>query len=173
MRPAGRLRSVAASIAALAVALVAPAAAASAPVHFQVTDLNGAATEIPAGLPQARALLLIGFRHDDHAALEAWRAGLGLSSRDTDWFEVPVIAVGNAVIRAMILRGMRSGVAGTADRARLAPTFGAAALIAEQLGIAASEPAAVVIDRNGRVLAHAGGAFDPVKAAALMQVLRP
>jgi hypothetical protein len=148
-------------------------AVAGAPVHFQITDLNGAATEIPSGLPQARALLLLGFRHDDHAALDAWREGLGLSSRDSDWFEVPVIGVGNSMIRAVIVRGMRSGVIGAADRARFAPAFGDAAAIAEQLGVDPSAPAAVVVDRTGHVLAYASGAFDPTKAAALIHVLRP
>ncbi|THD52391.1 hypothetical protein [Phenylobacterium sp.] len=147
-------------------------AVAGAAVHFQVTDLNGVATEVPSGLPQGRALLLLGFRHNDHTALDAWRDGLGLSSRDSDWFEVPVIGVGNPMIRGVILRGMRNGVTATADRARFAPAFADAAAIALQLGIDPSEPAAVVIDRTGRVLAHASGAFEPGKAAALMQVLR-
>ena len=77
------------------------------------------------------------------------------------------------MIRGVILRGMRSGVPGTADRARFAPAFADAAAIAQQLGVDPSEPAAVVIDRNGRVLAHASGAFDPSKVAALMLALRP
>ncbi len=154
-------------------ARAAPVAAAAMPLHFRITDLNGAATEIPAGLPQTRALLLLGFRHDDHAALDAWRAGLGLSSRETDWFEVPVIGVGNSMIRAMIVRGMRSGVTGEADRARFAPAFAEAATIARQLGVDPSAPAAVVVDRTGQVLAFASGPFDPVKGAALIHALRP
>jgi hypothetical protein len=168
-----RMKLLAASVAMALSAGVHASQAAAAPVHFQVTDLNGATTEIPAGLPQARALLLIGFRHNDHAALDAWRAGLGLSSRETDWFEIPVIGVGNPMVRAMIQGGMRNGVTAPADRSRFAPAFADATAIAQQLGVDRSEPAAVVIDRNGHVLARASGAFDPARAAALMQVLRP
>jgi hypothetical protein len=164
---------IAVTSAAATLMLVPLSAAAAPPVHFQITDLNGAATEIPSGLPQARALLLLGFRHDDHAALDAWREGLGLNSRDSDWFEVPVIGVGNSMIRAMIVRGMRNGVTGATDRARFAPAFADAAAIAQQLGVDPSAPAAVVVDRTGRVLAYASGAFDPAKAAALIHVLRP
>lgn len=172
MKP-GRRRVWAAALGgALALPLVALSAAAAAPLHFQITDLNGAATTVPTGLPRARALLLVGFRHKDHAALEAWRAGLGLSGRDSDWFEVPVIGVGNP-IRALILSGMRNGVADPAERARLAPAFADPDAIAQQLGVDRAQPAAVVVDRTGRVLARASGPFDPAKAAALMQALRP
>jgi hypothetical protein len=148
-------------------------AVAGAPVDFQIKDLNGVATEVPSGLPQARTLLLLGFRHDDHAALDAWRDGLGLTSGETDWFEAPIIGVGNAMLQGVILRGMRSRVTSAADRARFAPAFADAAAIAQQLGVDATAPAAVVVDRNGHVLASASGAFDPAKAAALMHALRP
>lgn len=170
-RSAGSISARAAAAACLTLAPV--AAFAGAPVHFQVTDLNGVTTEIPAGLPQARSLLLLGFRHDDHAALDAWRDGLGLSSHEVDWFETPVIGVGNGMIRGMITRGMRGQVTGAADRARFAPAFADAAAIAQQLGVESGRPAAVVIDRNGRVLAHVSGAFDPAAAAILMHALRP
>ncbi|MGZ6017434.1 MAG: hypothetical protein ACXWKO_02085 [Phenylobacterium sp.] len=164
----------AAAVAAATSLLAAPSmATAGAPVHFEITDLNGATTEIPSGLPQARALLLLGFRHEDHAALDAWREGLGLSSRDADWFEAPVIGVGNSMIRGMIVRGMRSRVTAAADRARFAPAFADASVIARELGVDQAAPAAVVIDRYGRVLAHASGAYDAAKAAPLMQALRP
>lgn len=160
-------------LSAAAALFLAPLDAVGAPVHFQITDLDGAATEIPAGLPRARVLLLLGFRHDDHAALEGWREGMGLSAGDSDWFEVPVIDVSNALIRGMILRGMRSGVTGAADRARFAPAFADTAAIARQLEVDPSAPAAVVVDRTGRILAHASGVFDPAKAAVLIHVLRP
>ena len=84
-----------------------------------------------------------------------------------------MIGVCNPMIRAVIVRGMRSRVTGAADRARFAPAFADAAAIARQLGVDPSEPAAVVVDRTGRVLASASGAFDPAKAAALMHALRP
>jgi hypothetical protein len=48
--------------------------AAEASFHVHVTDLNGVDVEIPSGLPQARTLMLVGFHHADHAALEAWQA---------------------------------------------------------------------------------------------------
>lgn len=163
------------AFAALAAALLLGAplrAAAGPPVHFQVTDLNGAVTEIPAGLPQPRALLLLGFRHSDQAALDAWRQGMGLRAQDSDWFEVPVIGVGSPLVRSMIVHSMQHGVASQADRARLAPAFAAAATIAAQLGVASDAPAAVVVDREGNVLARSSGAFDTEKALALSRALR-
>jgi hypothetical protein len=148
-------------------------AAAQAAFDLHVTDLNGAALEIPAGLPQTRAVLLLGFRHADHAALEAWRRGLGLRAQDTDWFEVPVIGVGSPMIRSMIVHGMQRGVSSFAERARFAPAFADAAAVALQLGVDPNQPAAVVVDRSGHVLARASGAFDPGKARMLIGALRP
>jgi hypothetical protein len=159
---------------AAALLLLAPAVAAASPaIHFQVTDLNGAVTEIPAGLPQPRALLLLGFRHSDQAALDAWRQGMGLRAEDADWFEVPVIGVGSPMIRSMIVHGMQRRAAGKAERARLAPAFAAAATIAGQLGVDSGAPAVVVVDRAGNVLARSSGSFDQAKATALSAALRP
>ncbi len=147
-------------------------AAAEAPVSLHVTDLNGTAIDIPAGAPQERTLLLLGFRHDDRSALEAWRRGLGLGAQDTDWFEVPVIGVGSPMIRSMIVHGMQSGVSGPVERARFAPAFADAATVARALGVDPHQPAAVVVDRSGRVLARASGAFDPAKGQVLTRALR-
>ncbi len=152
--------------------LLAPfASAAETAVSLRVTTLNGAAMEIPGGLPEPRALLLLGFRHDDRTALEAWRQGLGLRAEDKDWFEVPVIGVGNPMIRSMIVRGMQGGVSSVADRAHFAPAFADAGSVAKQFGVDPDRPAAVVVDRTGRVLARASGPFDPAKAQVLTSAL--
>ena len=169
----GRSSTVCFAVGLAAALLLAPLrAAAETPVSLHVTDLNGAAMEIPTGLPQRRTLLLIGFRHVDHSALEIWRRGLDLRAEDTDWFEIPVIGVRNPMIRSMIVLGMQRGVASFAERARLAPAFADTAAVAAQLGVDPNQPAAVVLDRSGRILARASGAFDPAQAQALKSALR-
>lgn len=155
----------------LAVAL-AVASASSAPLSVQATDLNGKNLTIPGGLPSERTLLLVGFKHADHAALDAWRKGLRLSEDDAAWIETPIIGVGNGMVRRMILSGMRSGARTPQARAHLAPAFADPAAVAAELAVDPARPAAVVVDRNGRVLARASGDYDPVKARGLMEALR-
>ncbi|WP_296596053.1 hypothetical protein [Phenylobacterium sp.] len=167
-----RLSGAVAALAAVVLPLCS-AQAATPPLHFQVTDLNGVTTQVPAGLPQARALLLLGFRHDDRASLDAWRRGLGLRAEDRDWFETPVIGVSAPMIRGMIVHGMQGDVKDPAERAHLAPAFTNPAAVAAQLGVDPAAPAAVVVDREGRVLARASGPFDPRKADTLVRALRP
>jgi hypothetical protein len=160
---------------ACAVAILAVAASdrsAAATLSLQVRDLNGRSLSIPSGLPADRTLLLVGFRHSDRTALDDWRKGLGLSASDPAWLETPIIGVGSGLIRGMILEGMRRGADTPEARAHLAPAFVNAKDVAAALGLDPSRPAAVVIDRAGRVLASAGGDYDPARAHALLAALR-
>lgn len=161
--------------AAFAVAILALSAAsgrsAAAPLSLQVKDLNGRSLSIPGGLPADRTLLLVGFRHADRTALDGWRKGLGLLASDPAWLETPIIGVGNGMIQAMILEGMRRGADTPQARAHLAPAFAPAKEVAVALGLDPSRPAAVVVDRAGRVLARASGDFDPAQARVLLGAL--
>jgi hypothetical protein len=156
---------------AVALALQAGSATAQGPVRLKAVDLNGAAVEIPAGAARGPVLLLVGFRHNDRKALDGWRKGLGLQTEARDWYEIPVIPPGAKMVGGLIMHAMQKGATTDAQRAHLAPTFADAAEVAAQLGVDRHEPAVVVVDRSGRVLARAGGPFDPAKARELTVAL--
>jgi hypothetical protein len=162
---------VAGGLVALTALLISAGAAAAAPLSLTVTDLNGRSITAPGGLPAARTLLLLGFRHADHTVLDGWRRGLSLRDDDPAWLEVPVVPVGSGFVRSMILGGMKRGAATPQARAHLAPAFTEAAPVADALGVDASQPALAVVDRSGHVLARASGAYDPQKAAPLLTAL--
>jgi hypothetical protein len=166
--PLGRALACAAGIFALSSA----GQALAAPLSLEVRDLNGRALTVPGGLPAQRTLLLVGFRHADHAALDGWRQGLRLSPTDAAWLETPVIRVRSGLIRRMILDGMRSGASTPEARAHLAPAFADPGTVAAELGVDPGRAAVVVVDRSGRVLARASGAYDPAQARALAAAMR-
>lgn len=158
-----------------AAALLAGAAQAAPAAGLHAANLNGVDIAIPAGLPGQKTLLLLGFRHEDQDALDAWRAGLGLTEEATGaaWLEIPVIPVKSSLIQPMIQGGMRKRFATPALRAHVAPMFADPGPVAAGFGVDPAQPAAVVVDRSGQVLARAAGPYDGAKAAPLLAALAP
>ena len=167
-------RRLATFLLALTAAASAIAADAAQPqLSFQTADLNGAKVDIPKDLSANRTLILLGFRHDDSAILDGWLGGLGFSETSPGWLETPVIGVGSGFVQSMIQNGMRKRYKTDAARAHIAPLFGDAAGLAAQAGVDPAQAAVVVVDRSGRVLASAAGAYDLDKARAIRAALTP
>jgi len=158
-------------IAFLAFGVARPGWSATLGTH-EVGDLNGRKIAVPASLPAPRTLLLVAFRHGDRAAIDGWKAGLGLKAGQPDWIEMPVIGVSAGFIQGMILSGMKRRYPAPADKAHMAPLFGDGDTIARELGIASDRVAALVVDREGHVLASASGAYSAGPAHALLAAWR-
>lgn len=155
-----------------AAALAFAAAAGAAPV-LKGADLNGRPVAVPDAAGPERTLLLLAFRHEDQDALEAWRNGLHLANTDPDWLEAPLIPVKSPMIQPMILGGMKKRFADPGLRGHMAPLFQDPAPVATAFGLSGQGPAVVVVDRAGKVLARAEGAYDATRAKTLMAALRP
>jgi hypothetical protein len=136
---------------------------------LHATRLDGAEVAIP-GRP-GRTLLILGFQHADQDALEAWRRGLGLADADARWLEIAVIPVKSPMIQPMIRNGMRNHFKTDAQRAHFAPMFADAAPVAARFDLSGLAPGVVVLDGDGRVLAHADGPYDRAKAEGLLAAL--
>jgi len=134
-------------------------------------DLNGNSVEIPGKLGSRRIVVLLGFSHDHQGALDGWKQGLGLSDSQGGWLEMPVIGVGAAPIKAMILGGMRRRFDTTEARAHMAPVFTNAADLARRLRLDPREPAALVVGPTGEVFAAVSGAYAPAKATSITRAL--
>jgi len=138
---------------------------------INTTDLNGGAVDFPGPPGSRRIVVLLGFSHDHQAALDAWKQGLGLTDSQGGWLEMPVIGVGAAPIKAMILGGMRRRFSTVEARAHMAPAFTNAADLARRLRLDPHQPAALVVGPTGQVFAAVSGGYAPAKAASVTRAL--
>jgi len=159
----GRFRTARLAMAAWALATAMPASAAPVPT-LAAENLNDQVLTLPADLPAPRTLVLLAFRHEDQAVLQGWKAGLKLAPSANDWLEVPVVDVSNGMIKAMIRTGMKHNYPDAVGRSHVAPLFGNAATHARAFGVSGRTVAVLVLDRQGRVLASASGAYAPDSA---------
>jgi hypothetical protein len=160
-------------LALLAATLVSSPCLANDVSPISLTDLNGRGIAFPANLPSPRTLVLVAFRHSDQAVIQGWKSGLALTGAQDDWLEIPVVGVSSGMVKGMIRSGMRGKYPDPRDKAHVAPLFGDAAIYAKDFGISPDAVAVLVIDREGHVLASAGGAFSEGSATSIRGAWHP
>jgi hypothetical protein len=131
---------------------------------------------IPEGLPAERTLALITFKGAQRADVERWIDGLRLrdSGNTVAWMRMPVLEdPGNAAARSAIENRLLAKYPGADERAQLVPIFTDRAAFIRSVGLGSTDQVhAIVVGRNGEVLARAGGEFTEDKAEALLETLR-
>ena len=130
---------------------------------------------LPQELPSVRTLALVTFDRSQREEVRSWIDGLQLHRQaHIAWVKLPVIAdPGDEDLRRGILQRLveRHG-ANPNSQARLVPVFTDRAAFVRSAGLSSSQHASVlVLDRQGRVLARAEGAFDAAKADALRETV--
>jgi len=136
--------------------------------------LDKIAVPIPQGLPAERTLALITFQGGQRAQAERWIDGLQLrDNRAIAWMRMPVLEdPGHAAGRSAIENRLLAKYPHAGDRAQMVPVFTNRAAFIRQAGLGdANQVHAVVVNRNGEVLARAGGEYDEDKAQALLETL--
>jgi hypothetical protein len=136
--------------------------------------LNRKPVMIPEGLVADRTLALITFQKGQRPQIDSWINGLNLKGdASISWLRMPVIEdPGNLSARAATENKLLLHYTGESDRAKLVPVFTDRASFIRSAGLNGTDQAyAVVINRNGDVLARAEGEFDETKAAALRETL--
>jgi hypothetical protein len=130
---------------------------------------------LPQELPSGRTLALVTFDRSQREEARSWIEGLQLHRQaDIAWVKLPVIAdPGDEDLRRGILQRLRERHAARPEHhARLVPVFTDRAAFVRSAGLSSAQHASVLIlDREGRVLARAEGAFDPAKAEALRETV--
>ncbi len=130
---------------------------------------------LPQGLPSERTLALIAFSKHQHPEVESWITGLQLR-RDPaiNWVRMPVLQdPGHAQGRSAIENRLLARYASQGERERMVPVFTDRAAFIRAAGLGGPHNAyAVVLNRNGDVLARAEGLFNEDKASALRETLR-
>jgi hypothetical protein len=142
---------------------------------FNAVTLSQQSMTVPAGLPQDRMLALIGFKKAHHAQLQSWVDGLNLHG-DTSiaWVRMPVIEdpgtrEGRHAVEDKLLRRYPD----ESERAKLLPAFVDRAQFMRAAGLRNTDtPYAVVLNRQGDVLARVEGKYDPDKAGRLLETLQ-
>lgn len=130
---------------------------------------------VPGGLPSDRTLALITFQRGQRAQAESWIQGLNLRNDPSiAWMRLsvrddPGTTSGRNAVESTLLEHHPAAT----DRARLVPVFTNRASFVRSAGLNGTHQAyAVVINREGQVLARAEGQFDPDKARALRETLQ-
>lgn len=141
---------------------------------FESQTLTEQQLSVPGGLPQNRTLALVTFKRAHNEQAESWIQGLNLRSDPSiAWLRMPVIndpgtAQGRDEIKARLL----GYYPGADERARFVPAFVDRSSFTRAAGLTDTEHAyAVVLNRQGEVLARVEGAYSANKARALRETL--
>lgn len=129
---------------------------------------------LPQALPGERTLAIVAFQHSQAPEVEAWIEGLQLR-RNTGiaWVRMPVLNdPGDAVSRSMLENRLMARFDGHGDKANVLPVFTDRAAFVRSAGLESVDQVhAIVLNRQGEVLARAQGPFDESKAQALRETL--
>ena len=141
---------------------------------FMARTLDRQAIAVPDGLPAERTLALITFQGAQKAHVDGWVRGLNLRSDSSiAWMRMPVLndpgsVAGRNAIETKFLRKYPAD----AERARLVPVFIDRDHFVRSAGLGGTDQVyAVVVNRQGAILARVEGAFDADKAQNLRETL--
>lgn len=130
---------------------------------------------VPEGLPSDRTLALITFKRGQHAQAESWIQGLNLRNDSSiAWMRMPVLNdPGTLTGRSAVERKLLQHYPDETERARLIPVFTDRASFVRSAGLnGTTQVYAVVVNRQGEILARVEGQFDPDKAQTLRETLQ-
>lgn len=125
-------------------------------------------------LPAERTLALVNFSRSQRPEVESWIRGLGLNDdRSIAWVRMPVVHdPGDERSRAAVERKLMERYPSAWERSRMVTVFTDRDAFVRSAGLNGTQSAyALVVSRNGEVLARAEGEFDQGKAAALRETL--
>lgn len=142
---------------------------------FMAQTLLRQPVTVPEGLPSDRTLALITFQRGQHAQVEGWIQGMNLRNDPSiTWMRMPVVndpgtLTGRSAIENKLLRHYPAD----SERAKLVPIFTDRASFVRSAGLGGIDQVyAVVVNRQGEVLARVEGQFDADKAQTLRETLQ-
>ncbi len=121
-----------------------------------------------------RLLVLVSFHRDHRRDVESWIDGLSLyQDRSIDWIRMPVIQdAGDPNVRAAAESRLLARYVTPQERENLIPVFIDREMFLQSTGLPHEQSAyALVIKRNGDVLARIPGGFDASKAQTVRDAL--
>jgi len=153
------------------------AAFSETPIHFpQVSgkDLNGTPWTAPSGFPAERTLVVVGFEEVQQAGIDTWLAGFDVKNpaAKIPWIEMPLIQNPGMFMRWFINTGMRGGIPDKETRAHVWSAYTDKKAFMQACGMDTEQTVyALVVDREGRVLASESGNYTESGAEKLKKKL--
>ena len=143
---------------------------------FMSQNLMRKPVTVPADLPSDRTLALITFQRSQRAQAESWVTGLNLKNDPSiPWLRIPVVNdPGTSKGRDDVENRLLQHYKDETERSKLVPLFTSdRASFVRSAGLKNTEQSyAVVVNRDGEVLARVEGEFSPEKAETLRETLR-
>ena len=142
---------------------------------FMAQTLLRQPVAVPEGLPSDRTLALITFQRGQHKLVEGWIQGMNLRNDPSiAWMRMPVVNdPGTLVGRSAVENRLLKHYPEDTERAKLVPVFTDRASFVRSAGLNGTDQVyAVVVNRQGEVLARVEGQFDADKAQALRETLQ-
>ncbi|MEO6017267.1 MAG: hypothetical protein ABIP46_08425 [Polaromonas sp.] len=142
---------------------------------FMAQTLTHQPVNIPDSLSSDRTLALISFQRGQRATAESWIQGLNLRNDSSiSWMRMPVLNdPGTETGRQAVETKLLQHYSADAERARLVPVFTDRASFVRSAGLPSTDQFyAVVVNRQGEVLARIEGPFDAGKAQTLRETLQ-
>ena len=144
--------------------------------RLTATNLENREFHLPEDFAGERNLVLIAFQREQQKQLDTWlREMPHLQKIDPgfEYYELPTIERPNALARWFIDSGMRRGIPDKNARARTITLYIDKKLFEESLQLPTEETVyAILVDRTGKVLWRADGAFDESKGESLLKALQ-
>lgn len=143
---------------------------------FMSQNLMRKPVALPEGLPSDRTLALITFNRDQRSQADSWIEGLNLKNDSSiSWVRIPVLGEPNSPdSKSDAEKRLLGRYTADVERAKMLPMFVDKAAFAKSTGLKSTEQGyAVVLNRQGEVLARVEGPFDPDKARILRETLDP
>ena len=142
---------------------------------FMAQTLLRQPVTVPEGLPSDRTLALITFQRGQHTQVESWIQGMNLRNDPSiAWMRMPVVNdPGTMLGRSAVENRLLKHYPEDTERAKLVPVFTDRASFVRSAGLGGTDQVyAVVVNRQGEVLARVEGQFDADKAQTLRETLR-
>jgi hypothetical protein len=141
---------------------------------FMAQTLLRQPVTVPEGLPSDRTLALITFQRGQHAQVESWIQGMNLRNDPSiSWMRMPVLNDPGTQGRSAVEDRLLQRYPADTERAKLVPVFTDRASFVRSAGLGGTDQVyAVVINRQGEVLARVEGQFDADKAQTLRETLK-
>lgn len=134
--------------------------------------LSDTAFRIPADLPAAGSVVLLGFDRKHQSFIDDWTAGLAKVQPSLIVLKMPVIAPTNALSRNFIQFGMRRATPEGNPRDRTVTVFTEVAPFVAAVKLPGDKaPYALAVNAAGNVLATATGPFTTSEGERLVKAL--
>lgn len=124
-----------------------------------VANLGGRELELPKDLVRHTLLFIVGFSHDQRAAMTAWIETLEKEfsqDNNVDIFKLAVIDSSNAALRSIIRSGMSSAATDDARR-KTFTLFTDKALFGQLLGLDLTRPTVLLVNPDGSIKWRSSG----------------